>query len=255
MRLRAIIPLLVIAMFVFSALAMSADASTSTNGPISVTGPSSVAINSTFNYSVNVQQIFTNYSVIMIVSGYNLTGASPTSPAYKTGVSSGPNTFAVKAPSVTTTMFLLFQVIGNMTNHAKYYYNITSKVAVEQFTTLKAAIKNPSQFSLSSINVTFKVNGKYAGSEIVKISKNSTQNVTYQWVSGLLPSGVYTVNVYVNNTIVKLQNGNSYTFQVQSGNPYVIYIYIGIIAFFAIIIVVLFIANYYARKRRPKWKK
>ncbi|MEM0134248.1 MAG: hypothetical protein QXU18_03355, partial [Thermoplasmatales archaeon] len=244
MRLRTILPVLVILVFMLSSLAVNAEAATSTTGPVSVTGPSSVAINSSFNYTVNVQQIFSNYSVDMIVSGYNLTGATPISPSYLIGTVSGVNSFTIKAPSVATTMFLLFQVIGNMTNHAKYYYNITTKVSVKQFTTLKTSISNPSQFSLSAINVSFKVNGKYVGSEIVNISKNSTQNVTYNWVSGLLPTGVYTVSVYVNNSLVKLSNGNSYTFQIQSGNPYVVYIYIGIIAFFAIIIVVLFIASY-----------
>ena len=87
------------------------------------------------------------------------------------------------------------------------------------------------------------------------ILNHATKNISYDWVSGELPTGVYTVSIILNNSIAKLQNGNSYTFQIQSGNPYVIYIYIGIIAFFAIIIAVLFIASYYARKRRPKWNK
>ncbi|MGC8561574.1 MAG: hypothetical protein ACP5UZ_00610 [Thermoplasmata archaeon] len=255
MRLKTAIPVLVIVLFALSSIAMNVSAETSTSGPVSVTGPSAVAINSTFNYTVNVKQIFTNYTVILLVSGYNLTGASPISPSYMTGELSGINNVTITAPSVPTTMFLFFQVIGNMTNHVKYYYNITSKVAVKQFTTLKVSISNPSQFSLSSVNVTFKVNGKYLGSKIVNLSKNSTSNVTYEWVSGLLPTGVYTVSVYVNNSLVKLSGGNGYTFQVQSGNPFVVYIYIGIIAFIAIIMLVLFIANYYARKRRPKWKK
>ena len=255
MRLKTAIPVLIIVLFALSSIATNAEAATSTSSPVSVTGPSVVAVNSSFNYTVNVQQIFSSYTVVLIVSGYNLTGASPISPSYLTGEVNGVNNYTVKAPTVPTTLYLLFQVIGNMTNHAKYYYNITSKVSVKQFTTLKASISNPSQFSLSAVNVTFKVNGKYVGSTIVNISKNSTKNVTYEWVSGLLPTGVYSVSVYVNNSLVKMTGGNAYTFQVQSGNPFVVYIYIGIIAFFAIIMVVLFIANYYARKRRPKWKK
>ncbi len=257
MRERAIyasIAIVLTAIFVLGSMA-GADGSSTSYGPVSVTGPSAVAINSTFNYTVNVQQIFSNYSVVMILSGYNLTGASPVSPVYKTGEQSGSNTFSLRAPSVATTLFILFQVIGNMTNHAKYYYNLTAKVLVKQFTILKATIKNPTEFSISAINVTFKVNGKYAGSELVNLSKNSTKNLTYKWVSGQLPAGVYTVSIYVNSSVVKLEGGNSYTFQIQSGNPYVIYIYIGILAFFTIIVVVLFIASYYARKRRPKWKK
>ncbi len=253
--MKALLAMVLIALVLGSALAATAGASTNSSGPVTVTGPSAVAINSSFNYSVNVQQIFSNYSITMLVSGYNLTGASPISPTYKTDLTSGPTVFNVRAPSVVTTMYLLFQVVGNMSNHAKYYYNLTSKVSVKQFTTLRATIQNPSQFALNSINVTFKVNGKYVGSENVNISKNSTKSVSYDWVSGTLSPGVYTVNVLVNNTIAKFQNGTSYTFRIQSGNPYLIYIYIGILAFFAIIVAVMFIASYYARKRRPKWKK
>ncbi len=238
-----------------SAFTVGSFAATNSSGPVSVTGPSSVAINSTFNYSVSVQHIFSNYSIAMILSGYNLTGASPISPEYRTDIRAGPTILNVTAPSVATTLYLFFQVVGNMPDGARYTYNVTSKVLVKQFTVLKTSIKNPSQFSLSSINVTFNVDGKYAGSKIVNISANSTQNVSYEWVSGVLPAGIYTVNVYVSNSLVKLQNGNIYTFQIQSGNPFVIYIYIGIIAFFGIIIAVLIIASYYARKRRPKWKK
>ena len=253
--MRTLLALILVLMIVGSAFAINADASVNTSGPVSVTGPSAVAINSTFNYSVSVQQIFKNYSATMIVSGNNLTGASPISPVYRNNITSGPTYFSITAPSVQTTMYLLFQITGYMTNGAKFNYNLTSKVTVKQFTVLSASIKNPSQFALNSINVTFEVNDKYVGSKIVNISKNSTQNVTYQWVSGLLPVGVYTVTVHVNNTIVVLKNGNSYTFQIQSGNPYIVYIYIGVIAFLAIIVAVTFIASYYARKRRPKWKK
>ncbi|MCL5874340.1 MAG: hypothetical protein M1161_03245 [Candidatus Thermoplasmatota archaeon] len=253
--MRALFAFILIALVIGSAVTVGSYASTNSNGPISVSGPSSVAINSTFVYAVSVQNIFTNYSITMIVSGYNMTGASPINPTYLTDLRALiPTDFNVTAPSVATTMFLLFQVVGNL-NGARYYYNVTSTVQVKAFTTLKTVIKNPSQFSMNSLNVTFEVNGKYAGSQIVNISKNSTQNVTYEWVSGILPSGVYTVTVLTNNTLAKLANGNSYTFQIQSGNPFAVYIYLGIIAFFGIIIAVLFIASYYARKRRPKWKK
>ncbi|MCL4334328.1 MAG: hypothetical protein M1290_06760 [Candidatus Thermoplasmatota archaeon] len=253
--MKAILAFLLIALVVVSALTASSYAATNTNGPVSVSGPSSVAVSSKFVYSVSVQDIFNNYSISMVVSGYNLTDASPIDPTYITDLRSlTPTDFNVTAPNVTTTMFLLFQVKGNL-DGASYYYNVTSVVQVKQFTTLKTVIKNPSKFSMSDINVTFKVNGKYVGSEIVNISENSTKNVTYQWVSGVLPSGVYAVTVLTNNSLVQLQNGNSYTFQIQSGNPFVVYIYLGIVAFLGIVVVVLFIASYYARKRRPKWKK
>jgi len=248
--------MLIVALIAVSVLAVGANAANqTTSGPVTVTGPSSVAIGSNFTFSVNVQQIFKNYSITMIVSGYNLTGASPISPSYRTDIRAGPTVFNVTAPSVETTMTVLFQVTGYMANGQTFLYNVTSKVTVKQYTTLKATINNTSNFNLTSINVTFKVNGKYAGSELVNVSSHSTKNISYDWVSGKLPTGVYTVSIILNNNIASLQNGNSYTFQIQSGNPYVIYIYIGIIAFFAIIIAVLFIASYYARKRRPKWKK
>ena len=247
----ALAVMLIVAGSVFSVIE-SADAAAS--GPVTVTGPSSVAINSSFNYTVKVQQIFTNYSATMLVSGYNLTGASPISPTYHTNLRNNQTVFSIKAPSVATTLFLLFQVRGNIDNHS-YYYNLTSVVAVKAFTNLVAQIKNPSEFNLTAINVTFEVNGKYVGSKIINISSNSTENVTYQWVSGNLPTGIYTVTISINNKLVQLQNGNSYTFKIQSGNPFTVYIYIGIIAFLAIIIVVMMIASYYTRKRRPKWKK
>jgi hypothetical protein len=100
-------------------------------------------------------------------------------------------------------------------------------VAVKAFTKLVASIKNPSEFNLTAINVTFEVNGKYVGSKIVNISRNSTENVTFQWVSGNLPTGIYTVTISINSRIVQLQNGNSYTFKIQSGNPFTIYMICG----------------------------
>ena len=251
-----IVSLIIIALIAGSVLAVGANATNqTTTGPVTVTGPSTVAISSNFSYSINVQQIFKNYSITMIISGYNLTGASPISPTYRTDIRAGPTVFNVTAPSVETTMRLLFQVTGYMTNGQTFVYNTTSKVTVKQYTTLKATINNTSDFNLTAINVTFNVNGKYVGSELVNVSSHATKNVSYDWVSGDLPTGVYTVSIILNNSIANLQNGNSYTFQIQSGNPYAIYIYIGIVAFFAIIIAVLFIASYYARKRRPKWKK
>lgn len=252
--MKSLVALILLVLVVGSIFTVAGASGNSSNGPITVSGPSSVAVNSTFNYSVNVQQIFKNYSVAMIVSGYNLTNAKPVSPSYENNITVGPTVFEVTAPSVATTMFLLFEVKGHL-NGRSYYYNLTSTVKVKTFTTLQTAIKNPTEFQLTNVNVTFKVNGKYVGATIVNISKNSTSNVTYEWVSGRLSPGIYSVTVLINSTVVKLQNGNTYTFKILSGNPYTIYIYIGIIAFFAIIIAVSMISGYYARKRRPKWKK
>jgi len=224
------------------------------SGPVTVVGPSSVAVNSSFNYTVYVQDVFSNYSVAMIVSGYNLTGASPISPTYDKGITTGPAVFTIKAPSTPTQLFLFFQVIGNLRGKL-FYYNLTSVVNVKSYTILTATIRNPTDFNMTALNVTFSVNGKYVGSEIVNISRNSTKNITYEWVSGSLPTGIYTVTVSLNNTLVQLSNGGSYTFRVQEGNPFISYIYIGVLAFLVIIFAVILISGYYARKRRPKWKQ
>ncbi len=224
----------------------------SASGPVTVTGPSQVGINSSFNYTVDVEPIFSEYAVTMILSGYNLTNASPISPQYLNGTGA-PSVFSLTAPNVTTTLFLFFQVKAKMQNKT-YYYNLTETVKVKQFTILKATIRNPTGFTLNSINVSFSVGGKYVGSDVVNISRNSSKNVSYDWVSGNLATGVYTVSVVLNNSLVKIQNG-PYSFKIQSGNPFVNYIYLGILAFFAIIIVVMLISGYYTRKRRPKWKK
>ncbi|MGC8644974.1 MAG: hypothetical protein ACP5UO_01740 [Thermoplasmata archaeon] len=224
------------------------------SGPVTVVGPSTVAVNSSFNYSVYVQQIFTNYSVTMILSGYNLTGASPISPSYDKGLTSGPAVFTIKSPSTPTTLFLFFQVVANLQGKM-YHYNLTSVVKVNTFTLLTATIKNPTDFNITGVNVTFSVNGKYVGNKIVNISRNSTSNVTYEWVSGKLPVGVYTVTISLNSTLLQLASGGSYSFKVQAGNPFISYIYIGIAAFLVIILTVILISGYYARKRRPKWKK
>jgi hypothetical protein len=225
----------------------------STVGPVTITGPSKVAVNSSFNYSVTVENLFSNYTVVMIPSGYNLTGASPVSATYLIGTGA-PANFTIKAPIVPTTMFLFFQVFAKMKGHP-YFYNETEKVSVVTFTNLTVKIKNPSSFKITDANVTFNVNGKYVGSEVINISSNSTMNVSYQWLSGPLPTGIYTVSVIISNKIVQIQGGGTYTFRIQSGNPYMGYIYIGIVAFVAIIILVMIIASYYTRKKRPKWKK
>lgn len=225
----------------------------SASNPITITGPSKVAVNSSFNYSVNVENLFSKYLVVMVPSGYNLTGGSPVSPTYLNGTGV-PAVFSIKAPAIPTTMFLFFQVKATM-NNRPYFYNSTEKVSVVSFTNISAKIKNPTSFKMIGVNVTFDVNDKYVGSQVVNISSNSTMNVSYQWLSGNLPTGIYTVTVTVNDKLIQIQGGNSYTFRIQSGNPYMSYIYIGIIAFFAIIILVMVIASYYTRKKRPKWKK
>lgn len=245
--------LVMLTLIVLGSLAVTTGTSNAaTSGPVTITGPANVAINSSFNYSVTVQQVFSNYSATMFLSGYNLTGASPISPTYVNSTGS-PSVFNITAPRVSTTLFLFFQIKA-LSSSRIYYYNLSRTVHVKQFTLLSAVIKNPTDFKIAAINVSFTVNGKYIGSKIVDIAPNSTQNVTYEWVSGKLSTGIYTVTVAINNNLVKIQNG-SYTFKLQSGNPFVSYIYIGIIAFFAIIIVVTIISNYYKRKKRPKWKK
>ncbi|MEM0127499.1 MAG: hypothetical protein QXO03_00225 [Thermoplasmatales archaeon] len=243
--------LLIIAVTILFVPSSSGNASV---GPVTVVGPSSVAVNSSFNYSVNVQEIFTNYSVTMIMSGYNLTGASPISPSYDKDITSGPAVFTIKSPATPTTLFLFFQVAADLRGKL-YYYNLSSVVKVNTVTVLTATVKNPTDFNLTAVNVTFSVNGKYVGSDVVNISKNSTKNVTYEWISGNLPTGIYTVTVGLNSTLLQLEGGGSYSFRVQAGNPFVSYIYIGIAAFLIIIVTVILISGYYARKRKPKWKK
>ena len=223
------------------------------SGSITINGPSQVAEGSNFTYTVNVEHIFTEYQIVMIPTGYNLTGASPVSPQYINGTFA-PITFNMTAPTVPTTLLLFFQVRASL-GGSIFYYNETVPVNVVKYTLLHAVIKNPSKFSVDGLNVSFYVNGKYIGSSNVNITANSTKNVTYKWLSGSLPPGIYTVSININNSIVKFVNGSSYNLKIQSGNPNMNYIYAGIIAFLLIIIVVIFIGSYYSRKNKPKWKK
>ena len=48
MRLKTAIPVLIIVLFALSSIATNAEAATSTSSPVSVTGPSVVAVNSSF---------------------------------------------------------------------------------------------------------------------------------------------------------------------------------------------------------------
>ena len=222
-------------------------------GPVTISGPTKVAEGSNFTYVLSVQQIFTKYDVDMILTGSNLTGANPIYPQYYNGTFA-PINFTITAPSVSTTLLLFFQVKGYIDGQL-YFYNYTFPVSVVAYTTLHTVVKNPSGFNINYLNVSFYVNGNYVGSKVINITQNSTMTVTYNWLSSALPVGVYTVTVSLNNSLVKLTSGSTYTLQIQSGNPDLNYIYLGIAAFFIIIIVVLFISNYYARKRKPKWKK
>ncbi len=237
---------------VFSGFASASNVSIA-SGSITISGPSQVAEGSNFTYTVDVNHIFTQYELVMIPTGYNLTGASPVSPQYINGTFA-PITFNMTAPSVPTTLLLFFQVRASL-DGAVFYYNETVPVNVVKYTLLHAVIKNPSKFAVEGLNVSFYVNGKYVGASEVNLTANSTQNVTYKWLSGTLSPGVYTVSININNPIVKFVNGPEYSIKIQSGNPNMNYIYAGIIAFLVIIIVVIFIGSYYSRRNRPKWKK
>jgi Zn-dependent protease with chaperone function len=96
-----VIPFLLAFILLVPVLAL---AETYTYGPVTITGPDKVAIGETFNYTVNVQQIFNHYKIVFVLSGYNLTGASPISPQYLNGTFS-PQNFTITAPSVQTTFF------------------------------------------------------------------------------------------------------------------------------------------------------
>jgi len=223
------------------------------SGAITISGPSQVAEGSNFTYTVNVEHIFTDYQIVMIPTGYNLTGASPVNPQYINGTFA-PITFNMTAPTVPTTLLLFFQIKASL-GGSIFYYNETVPVNVVKYTLLHAVIKNPSNFSVNGLNVSFYVNGKYIGATNVNIDANSTQNVTYKWLSGTLSPGIYTVTININNSIVRFVNGSAYSLKIQSGNPNMNYIYAGIIAFLLIIIVVIFIGSYYSRRNKPKWKK
>ena len=67
------------------------------SGAITISGPSQVAEGSNFTYTVNVEHIFTDYQIVMIPTGYNLTGASPVNPQYINGTFA-PITFNMTAP-------------------------------------------------------------------------------------------------------------------------------------------------------------
>jgi len=223
------------------------------SGSITISGPSQVAEGSNFTYTVNVEHIFTEYQIVMIPTGYNLTGASPVNPQYINGTFA-PITFNITAPNVPTTLLLFFQIRASLSGSI-FYYNETVPVSVVKYTLLHAVIKNPSNFSVNGLNVSFYINGKYVGSSNVNINANSTQNVTYKWLSGNLSPGIYTVTININNSIVRFVNGSTYNLKIQSGNPNMNYIYAGIVAFLLIIIVVIFIGSYYSRRNKPKWKK
>lgn len=251
--MKQLIVLALIGIIFLTAFSSIASAEKISIGSVTISGPSEVAEGSNFTYTVNVQHIFNSYQLVMIPSGYNLTGASPVSPQYVNGTFA-PITFTMTAPTVQTTLILFFQVKAALGNQI-FYYNETATVSVVKYTILHAVISNPSKFNIKGLNVSFYVNGKYVGSSDVNISSNSTINATYKWLSGQLSSGVYTVSVVINNSLIKFTNGSSYTLKVQSGNPNMIYIYAGVIAFLLIILVVIVIGTYYSRKRKPKWKK
>lgn len=247
--------LLIVLLMLFSGpiYASTLNAHAASSSPVTITGPSKVAVNSSFNYTVSVENLFSNYTVMLLMSGYNLTGGYPVSPTYLTEIGA-PAVFTLNAPSIPTTVFLDIQVRAFMHNRP-YVYNNTVQVSVLSYTNLTVKINNPTNFKMVGVNVTFSVNGKYVGNQVINLSAKATTNVSYNWVSGKLSTGIYTVSVSISNKLVQVEGGNTYTFKIQSGNPYMIYIYIGIIAFFAIIFLVMIIASYYTRKKRPKWKR
>ncbi len=224
---------------------------------VNITGPTTVGINDTYEYKIVVSGFFEEYGFHLFLSGNNLTGATKNE-LY--GYSFNTNIFYanVTFPSVPEVVYIYVLGIGinNGSNPVSTISYI--KVNVIKSTPISVEIKNPSQYKVSNVTVTFFLNGKYIGtSNISSINPNGTASATLYYV-GSFVQGVNVISVRINSQVLKFSNGSNVTSIYFNYGPLPNYTWVWY-TFAGIAIVIIFFVLMFRSSRKttniPKWKR
>jgi len=222
-----------------------------------IEGPTVVGTGETCHYKIYVNGYFDEYQIHVLLAGENLTGASPINETFN---SSANNVFNVNItfPTVPGTVYIYVQSVG-IVNGSQPSINITYlQVKVIKSIPFIVKVKNPTPYTIKNVNVTFYLDGSFAGNVTVpSISPNSTVNVTYNYV-GIISNGTHTLKAIINSNVLEFSTGSrSYTIQFYYGKP-PDYTWVWYVIAFIVIISIFFYYTFSQSKKRPalpKWKR
>lgn len=252
MKLRSV---LIISIIVLAILLPVSDAK-----PISVniSGPSMVGTNDTYQYKIVVSGFFTGYGYRLFLTGANLTGPATKTELY--GYSNTSNVFYVNItfPSTPQTVYIYVMGIGYVNGSAPAYEITYLPVKVVKSIPISVTIKNPSQYQITNVTVSFILNGNYIGTSTVNsISPNGTATATIYYV-GNFTQGVNVITVRINSQVLKFSNGSNITQIYFNYGPVPNYDWVWY-TFAGVIITVIFLIIMFRSGKKmpsvPKWKK
>ncbi|OYT60841.1 CARDB domain-containing protein [Euryarchaeota archaeon ex4484_178] len=229
---------------------------------IHIEGPNVIGVNQDVGYKVYVEGFFSEYKCGLIISGINLTGASPVNELIKSS-KQGYFIFNITAPSVAQTIQLNFRVYGMRNNKTiGAIGDRILKVDVKEVMDIKVKIKNVESYEIKNVKLSFYLDGRYIGNTTVdKIAPNSTESITYKWVPEGIYQGEHTLTVKISSEGVVFENDlQTYQYKFYYGPPpsydYITYLSWGLL----ILVSTLFTLFYFGRRGRkagpaPKWKK
>ncbi len=224
---------------------------------VNISGPMTVGVNDTYQYKIVVTGFFTEYGFHLFLTGSNLTGATKTE-LY--GYSNTSNVFYVNItfPSIPQTVYIYVMGIGYLNGSSPQYTITYLQVKVVKSVPISVVIKNPSQYEINNITVTFLLNGNYIGSsKISSIAPNGTANATLYY-AGNFTEGVNVITVRINSQLLKFSNGSNSTQIYFNYGPLPNYSWVWYAFAGVLIVVIFFIVLFRPGKKMPsmpKWKK
>ncbi len=203
---------------------------------------------------------FTNYSLTIFISGYNLSGLSPQPYYHFYNLSSGEFNQSMTMPNSNGTVTLYAMAQASGTNG---YVNATASVniQVEYPMTLNAVVSNPSGIPIRNTTVDFEIDGVSVGTKVIpEIGPYSSTQVSIMVLPPQLSTGTHTLSIVVNNPSAKVNGQTSYTSQFYYGTPpnftWIYYVAAAVVVFMGFMV---FLAGARPRGRnipkKPKWKK
>ncbi len=206
----------------------------------------------------NLTYGFTNYSLTIFISGYNLSGLGPQPYYHFYNATAGNFNQSIVMPNSNGTVTIFAEAQASGTNG---YVNATASVSIQVMypMTLNALISNPSGIPIRNTTVNFEIDGVSLGTKVVaKIAPYSSTQVSIEVIPPQLSTGTHTLSIIVNNPSAKVDGQTSYSSQFYYGTPpdftWIYYVAAAVVAFMAFMVL---IAGSRPRNlpRKPKWKK
>ncbi len=212
-----------------------------------------------FNMYVNNTYGFSNYTVTVYFSGYNLSGFSPTN-TYNNFSASDPDfVIPIVAPNATESITMIVKTTAQSGTHA-YRTSSEQTIQVIKPIFLHAVVTNKKDADMYNVTVNFYVDNNFVASKTIPdLSAQSTYEVNYTWLNPYLSNGEHSLTVQVNNSLVSIDNGgSSVTTHFYYGHPpnfNWIYYVVAVVGVFMLVMVMGAGRRPRAGERTPKWRK